>query len=79
MAKHRMERCVCWKILNAIGSEQKDRKNRQSNVILVGVPESTATSGEEREKEKRKRQFKPSLIKDTFKVKDNVRLSLIDA
>jgi hypothetical protein len=38
-------------ILNAVGSEQKDRQNRESNVILFGVPESTATSGAEREKE----------------------------
>jgi hypothetical protein len=38
-------------ILNAVGSEQKDRQNRESNVILFGVPESTATSGAERDKE----------------------------
>jgi hypothetical protein len=41
-------------ILNAVGSEQKDRQNRESNVILFGVPESTATSGAERKRIKQR-------------------------
>ena len=38
-------------ILNVVGSEQKERQSRKYNVILLGVPESNATTDEERTKE----------------------------
>ena len=38
-------------LLNAVGSEQKERKKKENNVVLFGVSTSTATTYEEREKE----------------------------
>ena len=38
-------------LLNAVGSEQKERKKKENNVVLFGVPTSTATTYEKREKE----------------------------
>ena len=37
-------------LLNAVGSEQKERKKKENNVVLFGVPTSTATTFK-REKE----------------------------
>ena len=37
-------------ILNAVGLEQKDRQRKEKNVVLFGVPNSTAATVEEREK-----------------------------
>jgi antitoxin component of RelBE/YafQ-DinJ toxin-antitoxin module len=41
-------------ILSAVGCEQKNRQNRERNVVLFGVPNSTAATEEEREKEDEK-------------------------
>ena len=41
-------------ILNAVGSEQKERAKRVKNVILFGVSMSTAATEEERTKEDEK-------------------------
>ena len=41
-------------ILSAVGCEQKNRHNRERNVVLFGVPNSTAATEEEREKEDEK-------------------------
>ena len=38
-------------IVNVVETERKERDNRERNVVLFGVPISTATSDEEREKE----------------------------
>ena len=38
-------------VLNAIGSEQKDRRKREKNVVLFGVPTSLAATEDERVKE----------------------------
>ena len=38
-------------IINAIGSEQKNRVNREKNVVLFGVPTSKAATEKERAKE----------------------------
>jgi hypothetical protein len=41
-------------ILSAVGCEQKNSQNRERNVVLSGVPNSTAASEEDREKEDEK-------------------------
>ena len=41
-------------ILSAVGCEQKNRQNWERNVLLFGVPNSTAATEEEREKEDEK-------------------------
>jgi hypothetical protein len=38
-------------IINAVGSEQNNRKSRKNNVVLFGVPTSKAATEEERVKE----------------------------
>jgi len=38
-------------IINAIGSEQKKRVNREINVVLFGVPTSEVATEEERAKD----------------------------
>jgi hypothetical protein len=38
-------------IINAVGSEQNNRKSRENNVVLFGVPTSKAATEEERVKE----------------------------
>jgi hypothetical protein len=38
-------------IINAVGCEQKNRKSRENNVVLFGVPTSKAATEEERVKE----------------------------
>jgi hypothetical protein len=38
-------------ILSVVGAEQKERQFREENVVLFGVPESKATTEEERQKE----------------------------
>ena len=38
-------------ILSVVGAEQKERLFREENVVLFGVPESKATTEEERQKE----------------------------
>ena len=38
-------------LLNAVGFEQKERKKKENNLVLFGVPASTSTTYEEREKE----------------------------
>jgi hypothetical protein len=38
-------------IINVIGNEQKDRKKRENNIMLFGVPASKATTEEERKVE----------------------------
>jgi uncharacterized coiled-coil protein SlyX len=37
--------------LSAVGCEKKNRQNRERNVVLFGVPNSTAATVKEREKE----------------------------
>jgi hypothetical protein len=41
-------------ILSEVGCEQKNRQSRERNVVLFGVPNSTAATVEEREKEDEK-------------------------
>ena len=41
-------------ILSAVGCEQKNRQNRERNVVLFGVPNSTAATVKERENEDEK-------------------------
>jgi hypothetical protein len=38
-------------ILSVVGAEQKERQFRTKNLVLFGVPESKATSEEERQKD----------------------------
>ena len=44
-------------LLNSLGPEQKRKQKEENNVVLFGVPTSTAAMYEEREKEVEKKSF----------------------